>query len=136
MLTYGDGVSDINIKELVDFHKEKGKLATVTAVKPSAGRFGAIDLSDEYYVQSFTEKPKSDGMWINGGFFVLESNIFNYIIEGDLTIWERTPLEKLAHDNQLIAYKHSGFWRPMDTLRDRIELDTMWNSNKANWKIW
>jgi glucose-1-phosphate cytidylyltransferase len=136
MLTYGDGVSDINIKELVDFHKEKGKLATVTAVKPSAGRFGAIDLSDEYYVQSFTEKPKSDGMWINGGFFVLESNIFNYIIEGDLTIWERTPLEKLAHDNQLIAYKHSGFWRPMDTLRDRTELDTMWNSNKANWKIW
>ncbi len=111
-------------------------MATVTAVQPSAGRFGAISLKDEYTVDRFSEKPKTDGVWINGGFFVLEPGIFEYITEADNTIWERTPLENLAKDNQLMAFKHSGFWRPMDTLRDRMELDTMWNTGNAEWKIW
>jgi len=135
MLTYGDGVSNVNIKSLVDFHRENGKMATVTAVHPS-GRFGAISLTEEYTVKSFTEKPAADGAWVNGGFFVLEPGIFDYIREDDTTVWERSPLEELANDNQLAAYKHTGFWRPMDTLRDRIELDNMWNTGKAEWKIW
>jgi len=135
MLTYGDGVSNINIRSLVEFHRQNKKMATVTAVQPS-GRFGAISLSEEYTVKSFTEKPAADGAWINGGFFVLEPGIFNYIREDDATVWERTPLEELARDSQLAAYKHTGFWRPMDTLRDRIELDSMWNTGKAEWKIW
>lgn len=136
MLTYGDGLSNINIKSLVDFHNKNGKLATVSAVQPSAGRFGAIGLTDEYKVQTFTEKPASDGLWVNGGFFVLEPGIFDYIKDGDNTYWEREPLENLAKDNQMVAYKHSGFWRPMDTLRDRMELENMWNTDKADWKIW
>jgi glucose-1-phosphate cytidylyltransferase len=136
MLTYGDGVSNINIKVLQDFHKNNRKLATVTAVHQSAGRFGAISLKDENTVERFSEKPKSNGIWINGGFFVLEPGVFNYITEGDSTIWERTPLENLAKDNQLMAFKHSGFWRPMDTLRDRMELETMWTTGNAEWKIW
>ena len=135
MLTYGDGVSNVNIRSLVDFHRKNGKMATVTAVQPS-GRFGAISLSEEYTVKSFTEKPAADGAWINGGFFVLEPGIFDYIREDDATVWERSPLEDLATDNQLAAYKHTGFWRPMDTLRDRIELDNMWNTGKAEWKTW
>ena len=135
MLTYGDGVSNINIKALVEFHRKAQKLATVTAVKPS-GRFGAIALSEEYTVKSFTEKPAADGSWINGGFFVLEPGIFDYLKDDDATVWERSPLESLAKDNQLAAFKHTGFWRPMDTLRDRIELDNMWNTGKAEWKIW
>ena len=135
MLTYGDGVSNINIKALVEFHRKAQKLATVTAVKPS-GRFGAIALSEEYTVKSFTEKPAADGSWINGGFFVLEPGIFDYLKDDDATVWERSPLESLARDNQLAAFKHTGFWRPMDTLRDRIELDNMWNTGKAEWKIW
>lgn len=135
MLTYGDGVSNINIKALVEFHRKAQKLATVTAVQPS-GRFGAIALSEEYTVRSFTEKPAADGSWINGGFFVLEPGIFDYIKDDDATVWERTPLESLARDNQLAAFKHTGFWRPMDTLRDRIELDNMWNTGKAEWKNW
>ena len=136
MMTYGDGVSNINLKGLRDFHESKGKLATVTAVQQSAGRFGAISIKDEYTVERFAEKPKSDGIWINGGFFVLEPGIFEYITEGDNTIWERTPLENLAKDNQLMAFKHTGFWRPMDTLRDRTELGNMWDSGQAEWKIW
>lgn len=135
MLTYGDGVSNINIKALVEFHRKAQKLATVTAVQPS-GRFGAIALSEEYTVKSFTEKPAADGSWINGGFFVLEPGIFDYLKDDDATVWERSPLESLAKDNQLAAFKHTGFWRPMDTLRDRIELDNMWNTGKAEWKIW
>lgn len=135
MLTYGDGVSDINIKSLIDFHKKNSKMATVTAVQPSTGRFGALGLTDEFIVRKFTEKPASDGVWINGGFFVLEPEIFEYL-DGDNTIWEREPLERLATDNHLIAYKHTGFWRPMDTLRDRLELEDMWHSGSAKWKTW
>jgi len=133
MLTYGDGVGNINIKELVEFHKKHGKYATLTAVQPS-GRFGALDLEDSE-VKAFKEKPKGDGAWINGGFFVLEPQIFDYI-EGDETIWERDPLENLAKDGQLMAYRHTGFWKPMDTLRDKRELQKLWESGKAPWKIW
>lgn len=136
MLTYGDGVSNINIKSLVDFHKKTGRMATVTAVHPSAGRFGALGFSSDNIVHSFTEKPSSDGVWINGGFFVLEPGIFNYIKDGDNTFWERDPLENIVRDNNLAAYRHTGFWRPMDTLRDRTELENMWNTGKAGWRIW
>ncbi len=136
MLTYGDGVSNINIKDLLEFHKKERKLATVTAIQPSAGRFGALTLDENNSVTAFTEKPASEGIWINGGYFVLEPGIFNYIHEGDATIWERSPLENLSKENQLAAFKHSGFWRPMDTQRDRMELDNMWNSDKCEWKIW
>jgi glucose-1-phosphate cytidylyltransferase len=134
MMTYGDGVGDVDIRKLVELHRSHGKLATVTAVQPT-GRFGAMDLSDDTTVHSFEEKPRGDGAWINGGFFVLEQGIFDYI-EGDSTMWERGPMEKLASDGQLSAYKHFGFWKPMDTLRDKIDLETMWNSQKAPWKIW
>jgi len=136
MMTYGDGVSNVNLKGLLDFHKHNGKLATVTAVQQSSGRFGALSIINDYIVERFAEKPKSDGVWINGGFFVLEPGIFEYITDGDNTIWELNPLENLAKDNQLMAYKHKGFWRPMDTLRDRTELGNMWDSGHAEWKIW
>lgn len=135
MLTYGDGVGDIDIPKLVSFHKRNGRLATLTAVQPH-GRFGAIELTDGNAVSSFQEKPAGDGAWINAGFFVLESGVFDYITEGDETIWERGPLENLAKDRQLGAYNHTGFWRPMDTLRDKIELDKYWSSEKAPWKVW
>jgi glucose-1-phosphate cytidylyltransferase len=134
MMTYGDGVGDVDIRKLVELHRSHGKLATVTAVQPT-GRFGAMDLSGDTTVHSFEEKPRGDGAWINGGFFVLEQGIFDYI-EGDSIMWERGPMEKLASDGQLSAYKHFGFWKPMDTLRDKIDLETMWNSQKAPWKIW
>jgi glucose-1-phosphate cytidylyltransferase len=134
MLTYGDGVGNIDIKALVEFHKKHGKYATVTAVQPS-GRFGALELNEEDIVSSFREKPKGDGVWINGGFFVLEPQVFNYI-EGDHTIWEREPLENLARDGQLMAYRHTGFWRPMDTLRDKRELEALWQSGDPPWKVW
>lgn len=133
MATYGDGVADINISELLNFHKTHKKFATITAVQP-AGRFGALEL-DESKVISFQEKPKTLEGLINGGFFVLNKNIFDYI-DGDASIWERKPLETLASDNQLMAYKHYGFWKPMDTLRDKIELENLWKENKAPWKIW
>jgi glucose-1-phosphate cytidylyltransferase len=136
MMTYGDGVSNINLNDLLQFHHEEKKLATVCAIQPSAGRFGALDLDNENSVVAFTEKPKTEGVWINGGFFVLEPGIFDYINDGDATIWERTPLESLTRDNQLKAFRHTGFWRPMDTQRDRMELDAMWNSSKCEWKIW
>jgi len=135
MLTYGDGVSDVNLKELVNFHKTNKKLATLTAVQPS-GKFGAVEIAADCSIQSFKEKPQGDGAWINGGFFVLEPEIFNYITEGDKTIWERAPLENLARDNQLNAFKHSGFWKPMDTLRDKNELNEMWEKHIAPWKVW
>ena len=134
MLTYGDGVSDVDISALSEYHKKNGKLCTVTSVQPS-GRFGAINLNDDNSVHSFMEKPKGDGAWINGGFFVCEPEIFDYI-EGDATIWEREPMEKIAEDGQMIAFKHEGFWKPMDTLRDKHELEEDWVQNKAKWKIW
>jgi glucose-1-phosphate cytidylyltransferase len=135
MLTYGDGLSNIDINALIVFHKNHGKLATLTAVQTS-GKFGALNLDSGTKVNSFLEKPKGDGAWINGGFFILDPGIFNYIKNGDNEIWERTPLENLAHNNELQAYKHSGFWRPMDTLRDKIELENMWNASDCEWRLW
>lgn len=134
-LTYGDGVGNINVTELIKFHKEKGGLATMTTVQPP-GRFGAISLlKDETTIRSFQEKPEGDGAWINGGYFVLEPDVIDYV-HGDKTVWEQEPLEKLAQMEQLSAYKHDGFWHPMDTLRDRNHLEGMWKEGKAPWKIW
>lgn len=135
MLTYGDGVSDVKINELVDFHKKHGKAITMTAVMPE-GRFGALDIKDDNSISSFKEKPKGDGSWINGGFFVCEPKVFDYIKEGDSTIFERSPLENLANDGEMFAFNHSGFWRPMDTMRDKEMLMDLWGKNKAPWKVW
>ncbi|HEY9297270.1 glucose-1-phosphate cytidylyltransferase [Microcoleus sp. FACHB-SPT15] len=133
--TYGDGVSAVNIKELLDFHKEQKTLATLTATRP-AGRFGALALGeDDNKIASFREKQDGDGAWINGGYFVLEPEVIDYIAD-DETVWEKEPLEKLAESNQLSAYKHSGFWQPMDTLRDKNYLEDLWKSGKAPWKVW
>ena len=134
MLTYGDGVADINVADLVAYHQAHGKRATVTSIQP-AGRFGALDLDSDNVIHGFQEKPKGDGAWINGGFFVMQPEVLDYI-EGDATILEREPLEGLARDGQLVAYKHTGFWQPMDTLRDKNHLDELWRSNKAPWKVW
>jgi glucose-1-phosphate cytidylyltransferase len=134
MLTYGDGVSDVNIQELVKYHKSHGKFATVTSTQPS-GKFGALNLDGSNHVNGFQEKPKGDGGWINAGFFVLEPHIFNNIA-GDATILEREPLENLAKEDQLVAYKHMGFWQPMDTLRDKNSLEDLWKSGMAPWKVW
>lgn len=134
MLTYGDGVSDVDICSLVDYHRSHGKLATITSVQPS-GRFGALKLGVDNGVQGFQEKPQGDGGWINGGFFVLQPEVFDYI-EGDSTIFERGPMEKLAKNNELVAYKHNGFWQPMDTMRDKENLEELWQKNKAPWKVW
>ncbi len=135
MLTYGDGVSDVNIKELVQYHNRHNKLATMTAIQPG-GRFGVLDIEAETnQINRFVEKAKEDGGWINGGFMVLEPKIFNYISE-DSTVLEKYPLEKLAEENMLQAYKHDGFWQCMDTLRDRILLENLWGNNQAPWKIW
>jgi glucose-1-phosphate cytidylyltransferase len=133
-LTYGDGVSDVNIRELIDFHAKGGKLATVTAVQPP-GRFGLLDLDGESEVKGFQEKPEGDGGWINGGFFILEPGVFSYL-HGDETVWEQTPLKELASSGQLQAYKHQGFWQPMDTLRDRQLLEDLWRAGRAPWKVW
>lgn len=134
LLTYGDGVANVDVASLVDYHKLHGKVATVTSVQPG-GRFGAINLDENNGVQGFQEKPKGDGAWINGGFFVMEPKVFDYI-DGDATMLEREPLERLAKDGQLVAYKHSGFWQPMDTLRDKMLLEELWKENKAPWKMW
>jgi len=134
LLTYGDGVADVNIADLVAYHKAHGKLATVTSIQP-AGRFGALDLDSDNLVHGFKEKPKGDGAWINGGFFVLEPEVLGYIA-GDSTILEKEPLEGLARDKQLVSYKHDGFWQPMDTLRDKNHLDELWKSGGAPWKVW
>jgi glucose-1-phosphate cytidylyltransferase len=134
MLTYGDGVSDVNIKALLSFHKEHGKLATLTSTQPS-GRFGALSLAGSHQIASFQEKPKGDGSWVNAGFFVLEPAIFDYI-EGDSTILELGPLETLAAQGQLYAYKHQGFWQPMDTVRDKALLEEYWTKGNAPWKSW
>jgi glucose-1-phosphate cytidylyltransferase len=136
MLTYGDGVGDVNIKELVDFHKNHGKAVTMTTVQPE-GRFGGVSFDNQNgNVDDFIEKPIGDGGWINAGFFVCEPKAFDYIINGIHTIWEKEPLENLAKDGELFAYKHHGFWKPMDTLRDNIQLNEMWKNNKAAWKTW
>lgn len=134
MLTYGDGVADVDIHALLKCHQSHGKVATVTAIQPS-GRFGALDLDAQNVVHGFKEKPKGDNSWINGGFFVLQPEIFN-LIEGDHTIFEREPLESVATRGELVAYKHSGFWQPMDTLRDKTHLDELWASGQAPWKVW
>jgi glucose-1-phosphate cytidylyltransferase len=134
MLTYGDGVGNIDIPALIEFHKKNKTTLTLTSVQPE-GRFGALNLQGNL-VTEFAEKPKGDGSWINGGFFVCEPNIFDFITEGDATIFERSPMEKLAKANQMSAFKHEGFWKPMDTLRDKQELETKWATNKAPWKLW
>ena len=134
-LTYGDGVCNVDISKLIQFHKEQETLATLTAVQPP-GRFGAISLGKEQTkIDQFQEKPEGDGAWINGGFFVLEPDAIDYV-EGDETVWEQTPLSKLASDGQLAAFKHDGFWHPMDTLRDKRRLEEMWKQGKAPWKAW
>ncbi len=136
LLTYGDGVSDVNIADLVEFHKKSGKLMTMTSVQPS-GRFGALNITEDNQITSFKEKPKGDGAWINGGFFVCQPEVFDFIeANNPKEIFERRPLEAIANAGQLMAYKHSGFWRPMDTLKDKIELDEMWTSGNAPWKVW
>lgn len=132
-MTYGDGVSDVDITRLMQFHKEHKRLATVTATKPP-GRFGAIKLKGSE-VTGFEEKPAGDGGYINGGFFVLSPKVMDYIA-GDSTIWEREPMQGLASDNQLNAFIHDGFWQPMDTLRDKMHLESLWDSGKAPWKFW
>jgi len=131
--TYGDGVGDIDITALLEFHKAGGRLATLTGVQPP-GRFGALQLHGDQ-VQSFQEKPEGDGSWINGGFFVLDPAVID-LIDDDATIWERGPLERLAADGQLGIFRHHGFWRPMDTLRDKIELENLWDKRIAPWKTW
>ena len=131
MLTYGDGVADVDIDKLLKSHRNHGKVATVTAVQPS-GRFGALDVDNNSNVKTFMEKPDGDGAWINAGFFVLEPEVFDYI-KGDETIFEKEPLEALAKDNKLSAYKHNGFWKPMDTLRDKNVLEELWKGGKAPW---
>ncbi|MDP1622408.1 MAG: glucose-1-phosphate cytidylyltransferase [Bacteroidales bacterium] len=135
-LTYGDGVADINIHKLLDFHNRHGKQVTMTAVQPE-GRFGAINLEEgSDRVANFMEKPKGDGAWINGGFFVCEPGIFDFITEGDQSVWERSPLEEIARNDELFAFKHTGFWKPMDTLRDKVQLEEVWLKNEAPWKVW
>ncbi len=133
-LTYGDGLSDVNISKLIEFHKEHGLNATITATYPP-GRFGALEINSENSVISFKEKPIGDGGMINGGFFVLSPKIFD-LIEGDNTVWEQEPLELLAKDNQLKAYRHEGFWQCMDTLRDKKLLEQLWESGNAPWQVW
>lgn len=135
LLTYGDGVADIDLNELIKYHKTSGKTVTMTAVQPS-GRFGALVIKGNNLITSFAEKPKGDESWVNGGFFVCNPEVFNYIPLGDDVIFEGDPLESLAKDSQLNAYKHKGFWRPMDTLKDKNDLTAMWQTNNAPWAKW
>jgi len=134
MLTYGDGVSDVNINELVDFHKSHGKAITMTSVQPE-GRFGAIEIEDNK-ITNFLEKPRGDGSWINGGFFVCEPSVLDYIKDNDSTVFEQDPLQQLAKDGELYSYKHHGFWKCMDSLKDKQDLNDMFESNLAKWKSW
>lgn len=131
--TYGDGVADINVGELIDFHHREGRLSTVTAVQP-AGRFGVLNFSGNR-VDGFVEKPRGDGMWINGGFFVLSPKAIDYI-DNDETVWEQAPMQNLAKDGQMSCYFHKGFWQPMDTLREKHLLEKLWQQGKAPWKVW
>jgi glucose-1-phosphate cytidylyltransferase len=136
MLTYGDGLSDVNFHQLLKFHESHGKAASLTAIQ-LGGRYGALDIDNEACIQSFIEKPKGDGLWINGGFFVLEPNIFDFIPEdSDKIMWETSPMQALSAAGELFAYKHEGFWKCMDALRDKIELEEIWNSGKPAWKNW
>jgi len=136
MLTYGDGVSDINIQELVQFHKSHGKAMTMTSSQPD-GRFGALNIDENNQVHEFKEKPKGDGNWINAGFFVCEPKIFDYIDDNDSSVvFEQSPLQNLAKDGEIFTYKHDGFWKPMDSLKDKNDLNKLWESNKAPWKVW
>ncbi len=134
MLTYGDGVADIDIRQLITSHEHSGKLATITAVQP-IGRFGRLELSGNN-ITGFAEKVQGDEGWINGGFMVCQPQVFDYLTGGDNTVLEETPMQKLAKDDQLNAYRHKGFWQPMDTLREKIILDQMWERQKAPWKVW
>lgn len=134
LLTYGDGVSDVNISEVIKFHKKNNKLITMTAVQP-AGRFGALDINDDNSVSTFIEKPEGDGNWINGGFFVCQPEVMNYI-DDDSIVFEKEPLEKLAKMGELFTFKHNGFWQCMDTLRDKNYLNKLWDNNSAHWKTW
>lgn len=135
LLTYGDGVADLNIADTIARHRQSGKAISVTVYQPS-GKFGALDIAADGAVRSFQEKPAGDGAWINAGYFVCEPEVFDYIENGDATIFERDPLENLARDGKMTSYKHRGFWKPMDTLRDNIELNQMWDGGNAPWKIW
>lgn len=135
MLTYGDGVSDIDIKNLVEFHRTHDGAVTMTSVQPE-GRFGALDIEKDGQVSNFVEKPKGDGHWINAGFFVCDSKVFDYLKDGDSTIFEQAPLKNLAKDGEINAYKHTGFWKPMDTLRDKNNLNEMYDEDRAPWKVW
>ena len=133
-LTYGDGVADLDMRMVIDFHNSHGRLATITAVAPP-GRFGVLDIASDHRVNRVNEKPDGEMGWINGGFFVLQPDVVDYI-DGDDTMWEREPLERLALDGQLVAYRHIGFWKAMDTLRDKRELETLWASSTPPWKRW
>lgn len=135
LLTYGDGVADINIKDSLEFHAKHGKLLTMTSAQPD-GRFGALDIGPGDKVLKFNEKPKGDGLWVNAGYFVCEPEVLSYIEDGDQVVFEQNPLEKLAHDGQIYAYKHKGFWMPMDTLGDKNKLNKLWNEKQAPWKVW
>lgn len=131
--TYGDGVTDANIGDLIEFHRQQGRLATVTAVQPP-GRFGSLDISG-HKIRAFEEKPQGDGSWINGGFFVLSPRVIDYI-KADVSVWEKEPSQKLTEEGELSAFRHDGFWQPMDTLRDKMHLEELWDSGKAPWKVW
>jgi len=136
MLTYGDGVCNVDINKLVEYHKAHGKIATVTAIQPEA-RFGGMEFSDNNIVKVFKEKPSGDGNWINGGYFVLSPGVFNYLGKNsDETMWEDDPLENLSKNSELVAYKHHGFWKCMDAMRDKLELEDLWKNNQAKWKVW
>jgi glucose-1-phosphate cytidylyltransferase len=132
--TYGDGVSDVNIGSLIDFHRRHGKAVTITATQPT-GKFGALEIDRDGRVTEYVEKPKGDGRWVNGGFFVLSPRVANYI-ESDTTWWEGEPLEQLSHEGEVYAFKHRGFWQPMDTLHDKNLLEGLWSAGKAPWKVW
>jgi glucose-1-phosphate cytidylyltransferase len=135
MMTYGDGVSDINIKELVNFHKSHGRAMTLSSVQPD-GRFGALNISNKNRIKEFKEKPKGDGNWINAGFCVCEPEVFDYIDSNENIVFEQEPLQNLAKDGQLYTYKHNGFWKPMDSLKDKRDLNKLWDDGEAPWKVW
>lgn len=135
LLTYGDGVADINITKSIEAHKKSGKALTVTAYKPQ-GKFGSLNIDKDGMVESFTEKPAGDGIWINAGYFVCEPEVFDYIRETDDVIFERAPLEDLARDGKMNSFQHSGFWKPMDILKDNKDLNDLWDTGRAPWKIW
>lgn len=135
LLTYGDGLSDVNIEELIKFHKTHGKAITMTSFQPY-GRFGALNIEENNKVSGFKEKPRGDNGWINAGYFVCESKVFDYISLGDETVFEKEPLKNLAIDGELFTYKHEGFWSPMDSLKDKNDLNKLWNNGNAPWKIW